>query len=164
MGQRFGAPALLPSVVADQLHHLLTLCPGVPASGVVVAELFLGRHLVFQGTLFVAVGDGGQTSGPQALLLQSQPLAVLCRVPHSGNGRHPVLQQPALHDLQVFIGMWLFSTGVRKEDQVHRDLPLPKAHQHGRGVCSTAISHYRHTPPAIPNSLCLCLGAMTWSR
>ena len=60
--------------------------------------------------------------------------------------------------------MGLFSAGVRKEDQVHRDLPLPKAHQHCGGVRPTSVAHYRHTPPAIPNSARLCLGAMTWSR
>ena len=75
-----------------------------------------------------------------------------------------MLQQPALHDLQVFVGMGLFSAGVRKEDQVHRDLPLPKAHQHGGGIRPASVAHYRHTPPAVPNSARLCLGAMTWRR
>ena len=82
---------------------------------------------MFQGTPLEAVGHRGQSAALQALLLQSQPLSVPRGLVDSGDGRHPVFLQPAVHDVQVGVGVGVFRPGIRKEDQVHRDVVLVKA-------------------------------------
>ena len=68
-----------------------------------------------------------------------------------------MLRQPAVHDFQIGIGVGLFPAGVRKEDEVYRDAPLPKPYQHGCAVCPAAIAHHVHpSPPVI--STCLWAG------
>ena len=157
-------PALrFPGIIADELDHPAAAGPHLLAVGVVPAELLLGGHLVLEGTLFVAIGNGGEGSGAEAFLLQGEPLAVPGGVPYPGDGRHPVLRQPAVHDFQIGIGVGLFPAGVRKEDEVYRDVPLPKPYQHGCAVCPAAIAHHVHpSPPVI--STCLWGGAWTSSR
>lgn len=40
------------------------------------------------------------------------------------NGRHPVVLQPAVHHLQIGVGVGMLCPRIRKEDQVHRDTVL----------------------------------------
>ena len=107
-----------------------------------VAELFLRPDLVFQGTPLEAVGDGGQGAALQTLLFQGQPLSVPRGLIHSGNGRHPVILQPAVHDVQVGIGVGMLRPGIRKEDQVHRDAVLVQADQKGGAVDTAPIGNH----------------------
>ena len=157
-------PALrFPGIIADELDHPTAASPYRPAAGIEPAELLLGEGLVLEGALFVAIGNGREGTGAEALLLQGEPLAVPGGVPHLGDGRHPVFRQPPAHNFQIGIGVGLFPAGIRKENKVDRNAPLPKPYQHGRAVCSAAIAHHVHpSPPVI--SACLWGGAWTSSR
>ena len=123
----FIASVVLTGVIADELHHPFPGRPYLAAGRVAVAELVLRPDFVFQGTPLEAVGDGGQGAALQALLLQGQPLSVPRGLVDPGDGRHPVVLQPVIHDIQVSIGVGVFRPGIRKEDQVHRDVVPVKA-------------------------------------
>ena len=107
-----------------------------------IAELFLRPDLVFQGAPLEAVGDGGQGAALQALLLQSQPLSVPRGLVDHGDGRHPVILQPAVHNVQVGIGVGMLRPGIRKEDQVHRDTVLVQADQKGGAVDTAPVGNH----------------------
>ena len=126
--------ALLPGVVADELDHLLAPGPDLPAGRIVVAEFILGRDLVLEGALLVAVGQSRQGPGAQALLLQGQPVPVLVGVLHHCDLRHPMVSQPPVHDGKVRIGMGLLPARVGKEDEVDGNAVPVKADQHGGTV------------------------------
>ena len=159
----FLPPLRFSGVIADEPDHPAAAGPDRLAAGVVPAELFLRHDFVLEGALFIAIGDGGEGTGAQAFLLQGEPLPIPGGVPHPGDGRHPVLRQPAAHGIQIGVGVGLLPAGIREEDEVHRDAPLPKSHQHGGAVRSSAVSHHVHpSPPTI--SACLWGGAWTSSR
>ena len=99
--QHLVAAVALAGVVADELHHPFPGRPYLAAGRVAVAELVLRPDLVFQGTPLEAVGHRGQGAALQALLLQGQPLSVPRGLVDSGDGRHPVVLQPAVHDVQI---------------------------------------------------------------
>ena len=122
--QHLVAAVALACVVADELNHPLARRPGSAAWRVMVAELFLRPDLVFQGTPFEAVGNGRKAATLQAFILQCQPFPVTGGLIHSGNGRHPVVLQPAVHHLQIGVGVGMLCPRIRKEDQVHRDTVL----------------------------------------
>ena len=157
-------PALrFSGVIADELDHPAAAGPHRPAARVMPTELLLGEHLVLEGALLVAVGDRGKGAGAEALLFQGEPLAVPGGVPHPGDGRHPVFRQPAAHGLQIGVGVGLLPAGIRKEDEVHWDMPLPEPNQHSRAVRPCAVTYHGHSPPPVI-STCLWGGAWTSSR
>ena len=140
--QHLVAAVALAGVVSDEFHHPLARCPYLLAGQIVIAELFLRPDFVFQGTPLEAVGDGRQGAALQALLLQGQPLAVPRGLVDSGDGRHPVVLQPAVHDVQIGIGVGMLRPGIRKEDQVHRDAVLVQADQKGGAVDTAPVGNH----------------------
>ena len=140
--QHLVAAVALAGIVADELHHPLARCPCLLAGQIVIAELFLRPDLVFQGTPLEAVGDGGQGAALQTLLLQGQPLAVPRGLVDSGDGRHPVVLQPSVHDVQVGVGVGMLRPRIRKEDQVHRDTVLVQPDQKGGAVGAAPIGNH----------------------
>ena len=148
--QHLVAAVALAGVVTDELHHPFPGRPYLAAGRVAVAELVLRPDLVFQGTPLETVGHRGQGAALQALLLQGQPLAVPRGLVHSGDGRHPVVLQPAVHDVQVGIGVGMLRPGIRKEDQVHRDAVLVQADQKGGAVDTAPVgNHIDALPPPV---------------
>jgi len=79
---------------------------------------------VFQGTPLEAVGDRRKAATLQTFILQRQPFPVTGGLIHSDNGRHPVVLQPAVHHLQIGVGVGMLCPRIRKENQVHRDTVL----------------------------------------
>ncbi len=137
-------------IVADELDHPFACRPHLPAGRIMVAELFLRPDLVFQGTPLEAVSHRGQGAALQTLLLQGQPLSVPRGLVDSGDGRHPVILQPAVHDVQVSIGVGVFRPGIREEDQVHRDTVLVQANQKGGAVGTAPVgNHIDALPPPV---------------
>ena len=122
--QHLVAAVALARVVADELDHPLARLPDSAAWRVMVAELFLRPDFVLQGTPLEAVGDGRQAATLQTFILQRQPFSVTGGLIHSGNRRHPVVLQPAVHHLQIGVGVGMLCPRIRKEDQVHRDTVL----------------------------------------
>ena len=114
-------PPLLSGIVADVLDNFFPPCPYLPAGRVVVTELVLWTRLVFEGTFFVSVGQRGKRTGAKTLLLQCQPVTVSVVVLNHGDLRHPVIQEPLIHDGQIGVSAGLLTAGVRKKDQVDRD-------------------------------------------
>ena len=122
--QHLVAAVAFAGVVADELDHPFARRPHLPAGRIMVAELFLRPDLVFQGTPLEAIGHRRQGAALQTLPFQGQPLSVPRSLIHSGDGWHPVVLQPAVHDVQVGIGVGMLRPGIRKEDQVYRDTVL----------------------------------------
>ena len=152
--------ALLASVIADIFDDPSPVGPDLPAGRIVVAEFILWTNFVFQGTLFVTVGQGGECAGAEALLLQGQAVPVPVRVLHHRNLRHPVTGQPLVHDRQIFVGVGLLTSRICKQDQVDRSPLQIQADQHSGRVQPPAIRHdselfAHHRPPASPNSFLL---------
>ena len=50
--------------------------------------------------------------------------------------------QPAVHDVQIGIGVGMFRPGIRKEDQVHRDVVLVQADQKGGAVGAAPVGNH----------------------
>ena len=115
------AAVVLASVIADELDHLFPAGPDLTARRIVVAELFLRSDLVFQRTPLEAVGDRGQRAAFQTFILQGQPIAVLCGLIDPCDLRHTVILQPAIHDIQIGVGMGMLAARIRKQDQVNGD-------------------------------------------
>ena len=107
-------PPHFPGIVAQEAVDLLAPRPCLPAGRIVIAELFLRPDLVLLGTSLVAVGDGRQGAGAQALHFQGQPVAAAVVLLHHRDLRHTVSGQPIIHRADELIGVGLFAACVGK--------------------------------------------------
>ena len=137
----FNTMCIRDSIIADELAHLFSAGPNLTARRIVVAELFLRSDLVFQRTPLESVGDRGQRAAFQTFILQGQPPAVPCGLIDPCDLRHTVILQPAIHDIQIGVGMGMLAARIRKQDQVNGDTVLMQSNKKGGAVRTAAIGN-----------------------
>ena len=135
------AAVMLASIIADELDYLFPAGPNLTAQRIIVAELFLRSDLVFQRTPLESVGDRGQRAAFQTFILQGQPPAVPCGLIDPCDLRHTVILQPAIHDIQIGVGMGMLAARIRKQDQVNGDTVLMQSNKKGGAVRTAAIGN-----------------------
>ena len=86
----------------------------------------------------MAVGDGRQGAGAQALHFQGQPVAAAVVLLHHRDLRHTVSGQPIIHRADELIGVGLFAARVGKQDQVNGDAMPVKSNKDGGAVRAAA--------------------------
>ena len=86
----------------------------------------------------MAVGDGRQGAGAQALHFQGQPVAAAVVLLYHCDLRHTVSGQPTIHRADELIGVGLFAACVGKQDQVNGDAVLVKPNKNGGAVRAAA--------------------------